>query len=254
MHALSRYRPLFYNLGDEPGIADLTAFWDFDFSPASLAAMRKWLRTRYRDLAHLNDQWGSTFRSWDEVVPMTTNDAMRRTDQNFSAWGDFKEWMDVAFARALKSGSDAVHAADPAAVSAIEGAQIPGWGGYDYSRLATSVDAMELGDEGDSVEMLRSFNPNAVMLTTSFGGGAAEEHRVWRELLRGTRGLIHRGTRTTRSSAPTAGHRPAGPRGGVVFSRDPRRSRRVADQQPPARGPDRDPLFSGQHADRMAAR
>jgi len=189
-HALARYRPLFYNLGDEPGIADLTAFWDFDFAPASLTAMRKWLRTRYADLTHLNDQWGSTFRSWDEVVPMTTNDAMRRTDQNFSAWGDFKEWMDVAFSRALKSGTDAVHVADPEALSAIEGGQIPGWGGYDYSRLATSVDAMELGDDGDSVEMLRAFNPNAVMLTTAFGGGAAEEHRVWRELLRGTRGLI----------------------------------------------------------------
>ena len=27
------HRPLFYNLGDEPGIADLSAFWDFDYSP-----------------------------------------------------------------------------------------------------------------------------------------------------------------------------------------------------------------------------
>jgi hypothetical protein len=190
VRALRRYRPLFYNLGDETGIADLTAFWDFDFSPASLTAMREWLRTRYADLAQLNEQWGSVFRSWDEVVPMTTRDAMRRTDQNFSAWGDFKEWMDVAFARALKSGSDAIHAADLEALSAIEGGQIPGWGGYDYSRLATSVDAMELGDEGDSVEMLRSFNPDAVMLTTSFRGGSTEQHRVWRELLRGTSGLI----------------------------------------------------------------
>ena len=28
-----RFQPLFYNLGDETGIADLTAFWDFDLSP-----------------------------------------------------------------------------------------------------------------------------------------------------------------------------------------------------------------------------
>ena len=26
------YRPLYYNLGDEAGVADLAAFWDFDFS------------------------------------------------------------------------------------------------------------------------------------------------------------------------------------------------------------------------------
>ena len=173
-------------MGDEPGIADLTAFWDFDLSAPSLAAMREWLKARYGSLARLNEEWGSAFPSWDEVVPMMTRDAIKRTDQNFAAWADFKEWMDVAFARALKSGSDAVHAADPEALSAIEGAQIPGWGGYDYSRLASSVDAMEL----DDVEMLRSFNPDAVMLTTSFRRGRAEAHRVWRELLRGTRGLI----------------------------------------------------------------
>jgi hypothetical protein len=98
--------------------------------------------------------------------------------------------MDVAFARAVKSGSDAVHSTDPGAVSAIEGAQIPGWGGYDYSRLATSVDAMELYAYGENIPIARSFNPGLVLLTTSFGSGPSEEHRVWRELLRGTRGLV----------------------------------------------------------------
>src|SRR5690349_12089254 len=47
------YAPLFYNLGDEPGIADLSAFWDFDFSAHSLAGMRLWLKGRYRSLAAL---------------------------------------------------------------------------------------------------------------------------------------------------------------------------------------------------------
>jgi hypothetical protein len=75
-------------------------------------------------------------------------------------------------------------------VAAIEGAQIPGWGGYDYSRLATSVDAMELYDFGDNVEMVRSFNPGLIMLQTSLGLGPAEEHRVWRQTLRGIRGFI----------------------------------------------------------------
>jgi Beta-galactosidase/Beta-galactosidase trimerisation domain len=187
---LRPYRPLYYNLGDETGIADLSAFWDFDFSPTSLAAMRDWLEDRYESLAALNAQWGTAFNRWDDVMPMTTDEAMKRPDENFSAWADFKEWMDVAFARALKSGTDAIHVADPNAVAAIEGAQIPGWGGYDYSRLAGSVDAMELYDYGDNVEIARSFNPQIVTLTTSFETGPSEAHRVWRELLRGTRGLI----------------------------------------------------------------
>ena len=190
VRALHPYRPLYYSLSDEAGIGDLSAYWDFDFSAPSLAAMRDWLKDGYGTLTALNEQWGTTFSDWEQVIPMTTDEAMKRSDQNFSAWADFKEWMDVAFARALKSGTDAVHAADPGAVSAIEGTQIPGWGGYDYSRLAGSVDAMELYDYGDNVSITRSFNPKMIMLTTSFEGGPAEAHRVWRELLRGTRGLV----------------------------------------------------------------
>jgi hypothetical protein len=184
------YRPLYYSLGDETGIADLSAYWDFDLSPDSLAGMRDWLRQRYPSLAALNAQWGSHFHSWGQVVPMTTSEAFRRADDNYSAWADFKEWMDVAFARALRSGTDAVHATDPNALAAIEGAQIPGWGGYDYSRLATVVDAMELYDYGNNIDIVRSLNPKLVVLTTSSGGGPEEAHQVWRELLRGARGLI----------------------------------------------------------------
>jgi hypothetical protein len=184
------YRPLFYNLGDEAGVADLAAFWDFDFSEYSLAAMRDWLKERYGSLTALNQEWGTEFGRWEQVKPMTTQEAMQRSDQNFAAWADFKEWMDVAFARAIESGTKAIHEADPEAVAAIEGAQVPGWGGYDYSRLATTVDAMELYDHGGNVEMVRALNPRLIMLLTSGGGGASEEHRVWREVLRGIRGLI----------------------------------------------------------------
>jgi hypothetical protein len=188
--ALRPYRPLYYNLGDEPGIADLSAFWDFDLSESSLAGMRDWLKERYGSLEALNRHWGTEFDGWEQVMPMTTSDAIRRSDGNFSAWTDFKEWMDIAFARAVEDGAAAIHAADPEAVAAIEGAQIPGWGGYDYSRLAGILGAMELYDFGDNVEIVRSFNPELIMLLTSPGRGAREEHRVWRETLRGIRGLI----------------------------------------------------------------
>src|SRR5215471_10013156 len=190
VRAYRAHRPLFYNLADEPGIADLSAFWDFDFSPHSLAGMRRWLKGRYGSLAALNRQWGSRFTNWSSVVPMTTAEAMRRSDGNYSAWVDFKEWMDVEFARAIERGTHAIHAADPGAYSAIEGGQIPGWGGYDYSRLANAVDLMELYDGGGSVEILRSLNPNLILLRTSFDAGGLEIHAIWRSLLRGGRGVI----------------------------------------------------------------
>ncbi|MGH7044864.1 MAG: hypothetical protein ACREE2_00570 [Stellaceae bacterium] len=188
--ALRPYRPLYYDLGDETGIADLAQPWDFDFSPPSLAAMRVWLRRRYASLAALNHEWGTDFAGWDAVVPITTQQALRRSDQDFAAWADFKDWMDAAFAGALGSGTTAIHAADPGARSAIEGVQIPGWGGYDYPRLVHAVDVMEPYDFGCDIEMLRSFNPKLVLLTTIAATGAQAAYLTWRELLRGTRGVI----------------------------------------------------------------
>jgi len=192
----SSYRPVFYNLADESGIGSLSRFWDFDFSDGSLEGMRYWLKEQYGTLAALNAEWGTRFTSWDFVRPPTTNEAMKRSGDNFSAWGDFKTWMDISFARAVKVGVDAVHSVDPEAYVGLEGTQMPGWGGYDYSRLSKVMNAMEPYDEADNVEIIRSMNPRIAIMTTSnptaisYMSGPWEKHRVWFELLRGNRGLI----------------------------------------------------------------
>jgi hypothetical protein len=152
--------------------------------------MREWLKERYTTLAALNRQWGTNFPSWDRVVPDTTNEAMKRSDDNFSSWSDHKEWMDVAFARALRMGADAINAVDPEAYVSIGGAQMPGWGGYDYYRLTSALSALEPYDIGNNVEIIRSLNPAVAMVTTAFAKGPWEKHRVWYELLHGSRGLI----------------------------------------------------------------
>lgn len=186
----SKYHPLFYNLADEAGIADLSAFWDFDTSEASIAGMRTWLRGEYGSLAALNAEWGTHFQRWDAVQPELTRTAMRRADDNFAAWSDFKAWMDVSFARALRTGTNAVHAAAPKALAGIEGAQKPGWGGYDYTQLADAVDVMEVYDSGENLPIIRSLNPGLIPLRTIGGDTRTELHAVWRSVLRGVRGLV----------------------------------------------------------------
>jgi Beta-galactosidase len=183
-------RPLYYSLGDETGIADLTAFWDFDLSPVSVAGFRTWLHSQYGSLAALNTEWGTAYASWDSIQPEITNVAMARTDDNFAAWNDFKAWMDTSFADALRIGTDAIHLADPTALSAIEGVQIPGWGGYDYTKLVRAVDVMEAGDDGVNVSIIRSLNPRIVPLTTGFAATPADLHQLWRAVLDGARGLV----------------------------------------------------------------
>jgi len=184
----SQYHPLFYNLADEAGIGDLAAAWDADIGPASLAAMRAWLQTQYPSLPALNAEWATHFDRWDDVTPELTDQALARTDANYAAWADFKAWMDIAFARAVRAGTDALHQADPAARAALEGAQLPGWGGYDYSLLAHAVDVMEIYDAGNATALARAANPGLILLRTSFGGNDGPE--IWRHLLQGGRGTI----------------------------------------------------------------
>ncbi len=186
----SPYRPFFYSLGDETGIAELAAFFDFDYSDDSIGAFRMWLKQRYSTLRDLNARWGSSFPIWDSVLPDTTDEAMKRTDANYTSWSDFKEFMDVAYAGALKMGNDAVRSVDPHAYVGIGGGQMPGWGGYDYSRISKSLTAIEPYDIGNNIEILRSLNPKMAVVTTSFQAGPWERNRVWFEFLHGNRGLV----------------------------------------------------------------
>lgn len=184
------YRPIFFDLGDETGIADLSAAWDFDFSASSLSGMRRWLKRQYGTLAALNREWGTHFVHWRDVIPPTTAQTMMRTDGNYAAWSDFKSWMDVAFARAVAAGTAAVHAGAPWARAGIEGGQIPGWGGYNYTRLAPAVDVMELYDAGQSLDLAQAFNSRLITLMTVDWGQPGALHRSWREFLRGVRGMV----------------------------------------------------------------
>lgn len=186
----SPYQPFFYSLADETGIASLGSNWDFDFSDQSIVAMRGWLRTQYGSLGALNKEWGTGFTAWDRVMPSSTNEAMRNKGDNFAAWADFKQWMDISYADALRMGVDAVHEVDAKAYVGIVGAQKPGWGGYDYSRLAQTVSVMEPYDIAGSVKLAHSLNPAVPLLSTGFAGGDWERHRVWYELLQGHRGMI----------------------------------------------------------------
>ncbi len=189
----SPYRPIFYSLADESGIADLAAFSDFDFSDQSLVPMRRWLQKRYGTLDALNHEWETTFPAWDAVIPPTTHEAMERKGDNFAAWADFKEWMDFSFEDALRMGREAIEEVDPRAYVSIGGGQRPGWGGYDYARITKALTAIEPYDIGTNVEIIRSLNPDMPMLSTGFAKGPWEQQRVWRELFHGHRGPDHLG-------------------------------------------------------------
>ena len=190
VRAYGPYQPLYYSLADEAGIADLAAAWDFDFSRPGITAFRQAMQATYGSLERLNFQWDSNFATWEDVMPDTTPQAMARKSGNLSAWMDFRAWMDLAFAQALRLGTEAVHAGGPGALAAIEGVQVPGNGGYDYTLLPYSVDVMEGDEDGAGLAIARSLNPALITLTTTAASGPAELTRIWRSVLAGSKGLV----------------------------------------------------------------
>ena len=114
-----------------------------------------------RDMARsaaLNQEWGSDFTDWNLVTPPTTHEAMQKPGDNFAAWADFKEWMDILTPKPSVWPRSHRESRSRAYVN-IGGGQRPGWGGYDYARITKALTAIEPYDIGNNVEIIRSLNP-----------------------------------------------------------------------------------------------
>jgi hypothetical protein len=215
--------PLAYNIRDELSVTYSANPFDYDFSPLALAGFRDWLRAQYHDLASLNAEWETSFKSWDEVKPFTTDqiknrmasgDAIPRgqpdwqavealkydaatarqnpTRWNFSPWADFRTYQDISLAGALADLRDAAHAVDPRTPVGIEGTQMPSaFGGYDLWRLSRALDWVEPYDIADSREIFGSFMPRKPILTTVFESDTDHaRRRLWHLLLEGDHACI----------------------------------------------------------------
>jgi hypothetical protein len=215
--------PLAYDIRDELSTTVLTNPFDYDFSPTTLAAFRRWLQTQYADLAALNRQWETTFGAWDEVVPFTTDEIKHRMVSgvarprgvpewralervrfdaasarrsparwNFSPWADFRTYMDVSLASALDEIRLASHSVDPQTPVGIEGVQMPSaFGGYDLWRLSQVVDWVEPYDVGSAREIFASFIPDKPLLSTIGEDDTRRAIRqLWHTLLQGDRGCV----------------------------------------------------------------
>ncbi len=188
--AQKRFRPFFHST-DETGVANLVEAWDFCFCPLTLTAMREWLLEQYGSLGEINREWGTNFTSLEEVVPFSTDEMMKRGDDNLSPWADHRTFMNLTFAAAARKASETVRSIDPNAIAGLVGCQMPSaFGGYDYWLLSQAIDVAEPYNIGNNREIWRSFVPRKPALTTGFGASDQEVWRLWYQALHGDRGVI----------------------------------------------------------------
>jgi hypothetical protein len=188
--AQQRFRPFYYST-DETGVANLVEAWDFCFCLKTLGAMRTWLLSQYGSLEAINREWGTRFGSMEEVTPLSTDEMMKRGDDNLSPWADHRTFMNLSFANAARKASETVHSIDPTAIAGLNGCQMPSaFGGYDYWRLSQAIDVAEPYNIGSNREIWRSFAPQKPAVTTGFGADDMELWRLWFQALHGDRGVI----------------------------------------------------------------
>ena len=131
-----------------------------------------------------NERWGTHtgwgaeqhptgFKSWAEVATVVKRfyqelSEVRSTEGwNVSPWCDFRNFMDQTFADAIGRARATCQAEDPHARCATEGGQSPfpfGW--YNYENVVKVVDVIEPYNGGNNDEVIRSLNPNVIMLST----------------------------------------------------------------------------------------
>jgi hypothetical protein len=190
---------LAYAFDDEISLTSFTSPADVDWSPEGLQRFRGWLQKEYGTVEKLNAEWGSAFKSWDEVLPKGVDDVRAYQAQPFTRWNlapwlDHRRFMNEEWAALLSDLTKQANALDPHTPAGFVGGQAPStYGGYDYALLSDAVQWMEAYDIGGTNEILRSFwGQSKPHVQTYFlkENLAQDKWFLWYYLVHGNKGVI----------------------------------------------------------------
>jgi hypothetical protein len=191
-----------YCLGDEMTLTSYNTYYDFDFAPASIAAFRQWLRQHYGTLAALNGPWGTAYQDWAEIVPITAEEARRRTDGNYAPWADFRTFMDDSLADFFAFLQQSLEEVDPQAKVSISGTQDATAGnGVDWWKLCHSLKVLHSYGSEDTQYFHQAFSRATGTLVAPYlnnacgrACGPVREGSMWWAVLYECFGLTSLGT------------------------------------------------------------
>jgi len=161
------FSPMSYYVYEEPSLTCYGDAVDLCFAPTTMAAMRRWLKDTYGGLDQLNQQWETSFTSWDEVVPDDAPEAQKRGI--YSSWADHRTYMEKTYADSFAFVLEELRKIDPEGILLNSGTQISGsHNGCDYSRINRYTRHLNAYDGGNQLDFHRCFNPE---LKISGGAG-----------------------------------------------------------------------------------
>ncbi|MGH9432467.1 MAG: beta-galactosidase trimerization domain-containing protein, partial [Terriglobia bacterium] len=183
------YRPLAYYLADESSLTAYSDPLDFSWSRPTLEALRQWLKGQYSSLDALNKEWETDFKTWDEVMPLTTEQAQAKGD--YAGWMDHRTFMEQVFAHAVDVAAETVKAEDPGGLPSISGTQAPGpSNAVNWYLLDYLVGYLQPYSNDDQDDLHRSIHAHQILTGfTGYGNaGVKLRHQLWHRLFHGQTG------------------------------------------------------------------
>ena len=134
----ARYSTSDFSLGDENHF--VAGNYDLCFSPTCVADFREWCEQQYGTIARLNTEWASEFKSFDEVMPATLEQAQETG--NFAPWVDHRLHMESVWADIHDFSRSVIREVVPDARVGYEGSDVyvRSFRAADYWKLSRAMD------------------------------------------------------------------------------------------------------------------
>jgi len=147
------------------------------FCSYCIDGFRQWAQRFYGGLDRLNTEWGTTYKAWDDVKPITAEKVRRRG--NFAQWVDFRIFMEDTFTYVCTAVKERVKREYPDALIGLSNSfAINPFSGHDNVKMARVEEAMTKYMRQDNMKECISLNPTAPALT-HFGYGGRPEWCKW---------------------------------------------------------------------------
>ena len=129
LDGLPELSPILYSLGDE-NVLNRNA----GYGPSDLPAFRKFVAKKYGTIAKLNANWGTSYKSFDEVPHRDLSVSLK--EKRFAEWNDHNEYMEQMFADIHHYTAKLIKAKDPHARVGLEGT----FGGHNIELMMEGLD------------------------------------------------------------------------------------------------------------------
>jgi len=182
-----------FSMGDECMFNGMHNISELCFSPTCVAAFHKFLASEYQTVEAMNREYGTQFKSFEGVQPVTRDEAMKNPGLQ-PLWVDYRRHMDNTWAGIFSYCAEVIQKIVPGAKTGYEGsdAWIEGYTAGDYYKL---MKAMRINCPYDSAFVLpavRDFAQPETLLGLGWYGGynsrrCPEFNRyvAWRHLFQG---------------------------------------------------------------------